>query len=117
VAPSITALLQTQYGFAAPPYVTWVGSGLDTARAFRNVHQYPLMQTKSDLSDYVAGTYLLNGGSLFKILPNMDLEPDSDEGTAGKLEAGFGHYRKKNNQLVQTKQLLPDSLYRQYVNR
>ena len=117
VAPSLTGLLQAQYGFAAPPYVTWVGSGLDTARTFRNVHQYPLMQTKNDLSDYVAGTYLLNSGSLFKILPNMDLEPDTDEDMAGKLEAGLGRYRKKNGQLVQTKQLLPDSLYRQYVNK
>ncbi len=87
-----------------PPYVTWVGSGLDTARAFRNVHQYPLMRAKSDLSDYVAGAYLLNGGSLFKILPNMDLEPDSDGRHSRRAGCRFRALpEKRPTQLVQTK--------------
>lgn len=109
VPASIAALLGD-----APGHVTWVGTGLDTARAFRNVHQYPLMQTKNDLVDFVAGTWLLNNGSLFKILPNLDLEPATDEGVQRQLEAGFNTYRQKNNQLLQTGQLMPDSLYRRF---
>ncbi|WP_164714294.1 LTA synthase family protein [Chitinophaga rhizosphaerae] len=117
VAPSFTRLLAGQYGWDIPQEATWVGTGLDTTRAFRNVHHYPLMQTKNDLADYVAGPYFMNSGSLYRILPNLDLEPEDDEDTAGKLEAGFAAYRKRNDRMVQTRQLLPDSLYSRYVRK
>ncbi|RPE05375.1 LTA synthase family protein [Chitinophaga lutea] len=116
---SVSSHLDVPASFAAllgdtPGEVTWVGSGLDTAREFRNVHQYPLMQTKNDLVDFVAGTWMLNNGSLFRILPNLDLEPATDEDMQRRLEAGFNSYRQKNNQLLQTRQLLPDSLYQRF---
>lgn len=117
---SISSHLDVPASFAGllgetPDSVTWIGSGLDTAREFRNVHQYPLMQTKNDLVDFVSGAWLLNNGSLFKILPDLDLEPASDEEMLRTLSAGFSSFKQKNNQLLQTRQLMPDSLYRKFT--
>lgn len=115
IAPALTAYLGSFPGFATPSLVTWVGSGLDTARAFRNVHHYPLMQTKNDLVDYISGTWMLNNGNLFRIAPNLDLEAVTDEAKLKELKAGFDNFRHRNDQLQQTQRLLPDSLYKQFV--
>ncbi|KAA2240205.1 LTA synthase family protein [Chitinophaga agrisoli] len=112
ITPSLLAYLQGYPQFTAPQQVTWIGNGLDTARAFRNIHHYPLMQTKTDLADYVAGGWMLNHGSLFKILPNMDLEPATDEETNKTLTAGFNRFQQRNDRLLQTNRLIPDSLYK-----
>ena len=49
---------------------------------------------QNDLVDYVYGTWMLNG-SLFKILPNMDIwEPSEDESMTRFLNAGFNAFRQ-----------------------
>lgn len=115
VAPALTAYLGGFPGFRTPSLVTWIGNGLDTARAFRNIHHYPLMQTKNDLVDFVSGTWMLNSDNLFRILPNLDLEPVTDIEKIQQLKTGFNNFRQKNNQFLQTQQLIPDSLYKQFV--
>jgi uncharacterized sulfatase len=114
ITPSLLAYLQEYPGFAAPQQVSWVGSGLDTTRSFRNIHRYPLMQTKNDLVDYVDGTWMVNSGQLFRILPNMDLEPVKNDSMQKRLMSGFNYYLNKNDKLLQQKQLIPDSLYKAY---
>jgi len=115
ISPSLLAYLQTYPGFSAPQQVSWVGSGLDTARGFRNLHHYPLMQTKNDLVDYVDGAWMVNSGKLFKILPNMDLEPVQNDTMQKRLMSGFNYYLDKNDKMIQRKQLIPDSLYKAYT--
>jgi uncharacterized sulfatase len=115
VAPALTAYLGGFPGFKTPTLVTWIGSRLDTARAFRNIHHYPLMQTKNDLVDFISGTWLLNNDNLFRILPDLNLEPVTDDEKMQQLKKGFNSFRQKNNQFLQTQQLIPDSLYKQFV--
>jgi len=115
VAPALTAYLGGFPGFKTPSLVTWMGNGLDTARAFRNIHHYPLMQTKNDLVDFVSGTWMLNSDDLFRILPDLNLEPVTDIEKLQQLKTGFNNFRQKNNQFLQTQQLIPDSLYKQFV--
>jgi uncharacterized sulfatase len=115
ISPSLLAYLREYPGFSAPQQVSWVGSGLDTARDFRNLHHYPLMQTKNELVDYVDGAWMVNSGQLFKILPNMDLEPVQNDTMQKRLMSGFNYYLDKNDKMVQRKQLIPDSLYKAYT--
>lgn len=115
LTPSLLAYLQEYPQFAAPQQVSWVGNELDTARGFRNIHHYPLMQTKSDLVDYVEGPWMVNNGNLFKILPNLDLEPVTNDTMQKKLIGGFNRFLDKNDRLIQSHQLIPDSLYKAYM--
>lgn len=115
LAPALTAYLGSFPGFKTPSLVTWIGSGLDTTRAFRNMHHYPLMQTKNDMVDFVSGTWMLNNDNLFKILPNLDLEAVTDDEKMQQVKTAFDNFRRKNNQLLQTQQLIPDSLYKAFV--
>lgn len=114
IAPSMLKFLQVNYKVSTPSLATWVGTGLDTVRQFRNIHRYPLKQTVSDLTDYVSGEYFLNGQTLFSVGDNFALEPVQEETRKSQLIGEFNQYKSQNNQVSQSLKLIPDSLYRKF---
>lgn len=117
ITPSLLAWLKQSYRIAVPDTVAWIGAGLDTTRRFRNVHAYPIMQTKTELIDFVMGDRLLNGNDLYSISPDMDLELDTDETRKNQLRAAFNRYKTKNELFLQTRKVVPDSLLQKYTHR
>lgn len=116
LAPSLLALFQST-GLEIPDEVPWVGSGLDVATAFRNIHHYPLKQTKGNLHDYISGLYFLSGTQLFKIRKNMDLASIDDEIVRKRLFDRFSLYRGKNDYVIQTGNLMPPELSDRFNSR
>ncbi len=114
ITPSLTAFLKKNYHIDAPSVVTWVGSGLDTDPSFRNVHNYPLKHTKTNLIDYISGMYFIDQDILFSIGKSMDLEPIQDEGKKNQLIAEFNQYKILNDRFTHDLKLIPDSVYEQY---
>jgi uncharacterized sulfatase len=110
ITPSLLSFLSHQYKLNVPTIATWVGTGLDTASNFRNVHSYALMQTKNDLIDYVMKDYMLNGDDLYKISNNMGLDPINDDDEKAKLKAAFARFKQKNNKVENAISMVPDSL-------
>lgn len=115
VLPSLMMWLKKNYGMHVPSLVNWMGSGLDTARDFRNIHAYPLMQTKNDIIDFVMGEYMINANSLFKINSDMNLTPVDDNNKFNELKAAFDLFKQKNDEFIKGKKLMPDSLLQQYL--
>ena len=116
ITPSLLAWMKKSYGISIPSTVSWIGTGLDTSRKFRNIHAYPIMQTKNDLVDFVMGNYLLNGDDLYQINPNMDLTPINNEDKKKRLQAGFNKFLAKNNQFLSNPaSIIPDSLLQKYL--
>ena len=87
VTPSLLALLQHNYALTFPDSVAWVGTGLDTARAFRNTHVTPLMRTKGQIDEYIDGEYFLSGDQLFRLTDGFDLPRVDDEQTFRALHS------------------------------
>ncbi|MBC7887001.1 MAG: sulfatase-like hydrolase/transferase [Ferruginibacter sp.] len=112
IAPTLLAYLQHSYHFRVPLSVSWVGSGIDTAHHFRNLHATALKQTKTNLVDFIMGDYHLNEETLFKMNKNMDEEPDADPVMKARLKEAFAKFRQKNEQVTQGKPILSDSMYR-----
>jgi uncharacterized sulfatase len=112
LTPSLLAYLGHNYGMKLPARVTWMGDGLDTARAFRNIHSYPLMQTKTDLADYIKGDKHLNGATIFQLTAGLNEERISDKHFEQELTSAMDAYRQRNERWLQTKILLPDSMSR-----
>jgi uncharacterized sulfatase len=109
LTPSLLAFLAARYGLQRPPGVAWIGSGLDTARQFRNIHAYPIMQTKTDLLDFIDGEYHLNGSTLFRLSPDMSESPVTDGLRAQQLEDAFNRFLRLNDRVVPGAKLVPDS--------
>jgi cellulose synthase/poly-beta-1,6-N-acetylglucosamine synthase-like glycosyltransferase/phosphoglycerol transferase MdoB-like AlkP superfamily enzyme len=115
VTPSLVTWLKKSYQLNIPDTVSWVGNGLDTARQFRNIHAYPMMQTKTDLVDFVMGDYMLSGENLYRINGTMDLSAENNATKLNELKAAFSRFKNKNEIFKRRLKMLPDSLLQKYV--
>lgn len=107
LAPSLLALLSSRYGLSFPDSVHWLGRGLDTAVAFRNVHELPLMRTKNRIEDYVDGTWFLSGDELFRIERDLTLRRSSSASARAALTEKLRRFRAVNQFVTTGDRLLP----------
>ncbi|MEO6719505.1 MAG: sulfatase-like hydrolase/transferase [Ferruginibacter sp.] len=114
IAPTLLAYLKHSYNLRTPTVVSWIGSGIDTARGFRNIHSNALKQTKTNLIDFVSGDYHLNETTVYKLQKNMGEEPETDPAIKAKLQAAFARFKQKNDEMLKGKPLVPDSIYKEY---
>jgi len=115
VTPTLLMWLRNSYGIKLPTMAHWIGDGIDASASFRNIHSYPLMQTKNTLIDFIMGMYMLNDDKLFKIGNNMDLEPQQDEAKMHQLEGSFNMFKRKNDKFISGTKLVPDSIINKYL--
>ncbi|MCF3111564.1 LTA synthase family protein [Niabella sp. CC-SYL272] len=115
VAPSLLAFLRNNYPVQLPSLVSWIGSGLDTSRVFRNVHAYPMMQDKNDLVDFIEGTHMVNMSTLFEVDPQLNLVPDDSKELLNRVTGAFDRFKRKNQQVINGAGLIPDSIYHRYA--
>jgi phosphoglycerol transferase MdoB-like AlkP superfamily enzyme len=109
IAPSLLAFLGHGYGLRTPDQVTWLGTGLDTEPAFRNLHAIPLKQTKTELSDFVSGAVYLAQGRLFALADGMRLDRATDEGALARARAQFDAFLAANRLVGSTAALAPET--------
>ncbi|HYM92575.1 MAG TPA: LTA synthase family protein, partial [Chitinophagaceae bacterium] len=114
ITPSLLNFLHNNYGFEKPTLATWMGTGLDTSKAFENNHMYPLMQTKNDIVDFVMGNFHLNGEAVFTVSGDMDEEPVQDKDKYNQLLGEFTRFKNRNEKLINGAPLIPDSIYSKY---
>lgn len=110
IAPSLLAFLAHNYGLPTPAAVTWLGAGLDLEPSFRNVHQVPMKQTKTNLVDFLSGTWFLNQDALYRLGDNMDISPSSDAAALARVAGQFGAFRAANEQFAKTLALMPEGI-------
>jgi phosphoglycerol transferase MdoB-like AlkP superfamily enzyme len=114
ISPSLIAYLKHNFKLKGPSLVSFVGQGLDTSVSFQNLHQYPLMQTKNDMLDFVMDDYHLNGENLYKINRDLGEEPVTDNNKLNQLKSAFDQFKKRNTQLINGAKLIPDTIYQHY---
>ena len=114
ISPSLLAYLHHNYKTKGPSLVSWMGQGLDTNRNFENLHNYPLMQTKTDIIDFIMGEYHLNGDNLFKLNAELGEDTIHDENKIGQLRNAFDQFKKRNEQIITGSHIIPDSIHQHY---
>lgn len=115
ITPSLLAYLKTNYEIKTPKLTSWVGQGLDTTRNFQNLHQVPLMQTKTNLIDFIMGEYHLNGDKLYKLNKDLGEELVNDDEKKGELINAFNQFRKRNSVIINGGKIIPDSIFKNYT--
>lgn len=114
ITPSLLAFLKKNLKMNIPVGSSWMGDGLDTARVFRNIHSYPLIQTKTAMLDFIQGEYHLNGSQLFKLNADLSEVPVQDQDKFNQLNSSFDAFKAKNDQISKGGKLLPDSIINKY---
>lgn len=110
VLPSLIAFLRENYKVETPKYVSWLGSGLDTATYFRNIHSAPLMRNKNELLDNLDQKYFLADKKVYEVFDNLVTARLNDETVENRLQNNFNEFKSRNKTMIQTKKLLPDSV-------
>lgn len=106
VTPALLAMLSNRYALDGPAQVTWLGSGLDLEPAFRNIHAFPIKQTKTEPSEFVSGTAYLSQDRLYGITDGMQTEPLASPGAHALATAQLHAYIAANEVLIQSSQLV-----------
>jgi len=107
IAPSFIAFLNKDYKIQIPTETTFMGSGLDTTRQFRDVHSYPLMRNKNELLDYLYHDYLLSDKTLYRIDESLNLIPSNDQMMMDKIGNLFDEFKQRQSFMMKTKRLIP----------
>lgn len=115
LAPTITNLILQNYQMKYhPKEVHWLGSVMDTATQFRNIHAMPFMEWSREITDYIYKGYYLSGDQLYKLTPDLLEEPGNNDSMKNymiKLRENFkliNTYVTENNKLYPAKEsLLP----------
>ena len=108
VTPSLLALLSHVYGLQRPARTPWLGTGLDMADRFRNIHELPLQQTKTSAPEYLAGRWWLRNGQLYELQDGMHLVPSSDAPARDWATRRLQRYEQANAIFMQQLALTPD---------
>lgn len=114
IAPTLLAWLKNQYHISLPTLSSWMGSGIDTSHSFRNIHNYPMMQTKNGVNGFLMGDYFLDGDDAFELGNNMSLVPLEDEVIKSRIKAAFESFKQNNDKVVEGMKMLPDSILLKY---
>ena len=96
VVPSLLAMLHGRYGLAVPDSAPWLGAGLDTSTAFRHAHALPLMRTKNEMDEYLAGTLYLSGDQFFRVDATLGLTSLGDGPERAALRDSLDRFRAVN---------------------
>ena len=66
------------------------------------------MRNKNELIDYQYGEYFYSDKTLYKVLKDLGIVALDNKTMENKIENEFADYRRRNNQMLQTKRLIPE---------
>lgn len=107
VAPSILAFLSNNYDVELPKQTAWVGTGIDTSAAFRNIHKIPLMRYKGKVNDFVYKDYMYSDGNLFKIREDLNIAKISDKPVLDEVSKHFKEFKSLNAYVTENDKFYP----------
>jgi Sulfatase len=109
ITPSLVAMFSHRYGWERPSQSAWLGSGLDLAPQFRNLHEIPIQQTKTELADFVAGTVYLAHDQAYRLADGLQARPLDDPALHTQVQRRFAAFRAANQAFAANLSLLPDA--------
>ncbi|WP_156307185.1 sulfatase-like hydrolase/transferase [Sphingobacterium endophyticum] len=113
IAPTILAFYKANYNMNIPEKVTWLGKGLDIG-ADKNAWGAPMMQSKSQLIDFVQGKIHINENKSFVLNNRLEEDESNNNQSSNTAIEDFNTFKKLNKKFASDLKLLPDSIYRSY---
>lgn len=110
ITPSLISFLMNNYKMNKMEKTTWMSSGLDTVKKFRNIHQIPIMQNKGSINEYIYKDYLYSDGNLFKINENFDVSKSNDAEMLKTIKDSLYEAKRLNAYLTQKNKIIPNSI-------
>jgi len=111
VTPSVLAMLRGKYNIRTRSVAAWMGSGIDTAAEFRNLHALPFILNNKEIVEYLNRSLLLNREYLFGILPGLWLKDTSDQTAQLRMNEELADFKTLNTYVTRQNKLVPPEIY------
>ncbi|WP_100611001.1 sulfatase-like hydrolase/transferase [Confluentibacter lentus] len=110
VTPTLVSYLSNNFKFKSPEKTSWVGTGLDTVKQFRNSKMIPLMRYKGSLNEVIYKDYFYSDGELYKIKSDFGTYSVVEEDINKTILDSLMAFKKLNAYVTQRNKIFPDSL-------
>lgn len=107
ITPSLLGYLHYDYRVKLPDSVAWLGGDLIYSGRFNSGKEIPLIRHRQNISDYIAGHYLVTGSETYNITPGMELVEQDDDELEDHLLEKFRHFRAVNKYVCRNNMLIP----------
>lgn len=110
IAPTITNMLLQNFNFSyKPTQVHWLGSVMDTAASFRNIHNMPFMEWSREISDYIHDKYYLTGDQLYELTPDLLEKPVKNDSLKNYMTQLRDNFQIINSYVCSNNKVFPTS--------
>lgn len=110
IAPTISNMLLQNFKFPyKPKEVHWLGSVMDTAVTFRNIHNMPFMWWSREIADYIHDKYYLTGEQLYELTPELLEKPVENDSIRNYMIRLRDNYKLINSYVCTNNKIFPAS--------
>ena len=110
VTPTLVSYLSNNFKFKSSEQASWMGTGLDTVKHFRNSKIIPLMRYKGSLNEIIYKDYFYSDGELYKINSDFGTYSVVEEAVSKTIMDSLMAFKKLNTYVTQRNKIFPDSL-------
>ncbi len=111
ITPSFTAMFRDHYAISPGPYVHWLGNGLDTSAAPRNLHTLAFIQNNKEISEIIDKDHYLWGDRCYNVLPELWLEENHDKELCREMKRKLQDFRILNSYVTGKNKLVPPEVF------
>jgi phosphoglycerol transferase MdoB-like AlkP superfamily enzyme len=111
VTPTILAMMRERYHIKTRPIAPWIGSGIDTAAAPRNIHTLPFILNNKEILEYVDHSYYLFRDKLSRILPDLRLKDTTCPAVQRRMMSELADFKILNTYVTKQNKLIPPEIY------
>lgn len=106
ITPTLLALLHNNFDISTPEYVHWLGSEIDTAREFRNIHTIPFMNSNRSIVEFLDGNYFLKNNKLFELSNGMQTHHKQDSEIQHEVARKLFNFKQVNSYVTKHNKIL-----------
>lgn len=101
ITPTLNAYLRDNYDYSVDKNCHWIGTSLDTTKAFRNTRKQAFMLNNRDVVDYISDNYLLSKGRLLRFDENMKANLIDDDEKLQQMKNELHDFQVVSQYVVQ----------------
>lgn len=111
IVPTLLSLLKDKYNIVTSSGSAWMGTGIDTAVNFRNIHKLPFILNSRDIVEYLDGINYLYQKKIYTLYPDFSIHEDQNPAELKKMEEQLADFKILNTYVTKKKRLIPPEAY------
>ena len=111
ITPSLLAMMRANHNIKTRSIAPWMGTGIDTAAAPRNMHTLPFILNNKEINEYVDKSFYLDKNKLYNILPELWIKDTACQAIQQRMIRELADFKTLNTYVTKQNRLVPREIY------